>query len=102
MTGQTSRRKWSTRRRIRCKHTQPDQPVHHAAWRAGRIGISDEKTLRVMRKASGSQNLEAFLHFPDKRREGTLARMSKAGASLSLIVRQTCTSMAIVRKMLGS
>ena len=55
-----------------------------------------------MRKASGSQSLEAFLQLPDKRRAGALARMRKAGASLSRIVRLTGTNMVIVRKVLGS
>ena len=57
------------------------------AERAGKISISDEKALRVMRKASGSQNLEAFLHLPDKRWTGTLQRMRKAGASFNQIER---------------
>ena len=69
-----------------------------AAWRTGRISISDEKALRVMRKASGSENLETFLHLPDKRRVGTIQRMRRAGASLNQIVRLTGTSMATVRK----
>lgn len=46
-------------------------------------GISDEKALQVMRKASGAMNLEEFLRLPDKRREGALQRMYKAGASLT-------------------
>ena len=62
-------------------HAQDDMAdCLDAAWRAGKIGISDEKALRVMKKASGSQNLEAFLYLPDRRREGTLAWMRKAGA----------------------
>jgi putative transposase len=67
--------------------------------RAKRTGISDEKAEQVMKRVSGAANLEAFLRLPDKRREGTLQRMRKAGASLNhQIVRLTGTSMAIVRK----
>lgn len=66
-----------------------------------RKGISDEKALQVMRKASGAMNLEELLRLPDKRREGALQRMRKAGASLNQIVRLTGTSMALVRKAVG-
>ena len=72
------------------------------AERAGRISISGEKALLVMRKASSLENPEAFLHLPDKRRAGTLQRMRKAGASFNRIVRLTGTGMAIVRKVVGS
>jgi len=55
-----------------------------------------------MRKASGFENPEVFLHLPDKRRAGTLQRMRKAGAWFNQIVRLTGTGVAIVRKVLGS
>ena len=69
---------------------------------AGRINISDEKVLQVMRKASGAANLETFLRLPEKRRQSAVQRMRRAGTSLNQIVRLTGTSMAIVRKGIGS
>ena len=54
-----------------------------------------------MKKTFGATNLEAFQHLPDKRREDTLQRMRKAGASLNQIVRLTGVSMEIERKVAG-
>ena len=80
-------------------HEQDDKAeCLDVAERAGRRGISDEKAVQVMRKVSGAANLEGFLRLPDKRRQITLQRMRRAGASLNQIVRLTGTSMAIVRK----
>jgi len=53
-----------------------------------------------MRKASGSQNPEAFPRLPDRRRAGTPQR--KVCASPKLIVCLTGTGMALVREALGS
>jgi len=55
-----------------------------------------------MKKASGAANLKAFLRLHDKRREGTLQWMRKAGASLNQIIRLTGTSMALIRKVVNS
>jgi hypothetical protein len=50
-------------------HEQDDKAeCLDVAERTGRRGISDEKTVQVMHKVSGTANLEAFLRLPDKRR----------------------------------
>ena len=84
---------------IEAWHEQDDKAdCLEMAQHSGRLSISDEKALHVMKKASGASNLETFLFLPDKRRVSTLQRMRKAGASLNQIVRLTGTSMATVRK----
>ena len=84
-------------------HEQDDKAeCLDVADRTVRRGISDEKAVQVLRKVSGAANLEAFARLSDKRREITLQRMRRAGASLNQIVRLTGTSMAIVRKAVES
>lgn len=68
---------------------------------AGRMNISDEKAVQVMKPACGTVYPEAFLRLPDIHRVSAIQQMRKSGASINLIVCLTGTGMAMERKAIG-
>lgn len=61
-----------------------------------------QKGLRMLREASGSENPQALRHLPDKSRTVTIQRMREAGAPYSQMARRSGTGWAIMRKMAGA
>lgn len=62
--------------------------------RPAQTGITDEKALSVMKKASGAVHAEVFMKLPDRKQEKAMKKMRQSGASLSQISRLTGISMA--------
>ena len=66
-----------------------------------RKGITDDQAVKLLNKACGAANAEAFLKLPDSKQSSAILRMKKSGASLRQISRLTGISLARVRKILA-
>ena len=60
--------------------------------------ITDEQALKVMTKASGVGNAEAFIKLPENVQQKAILKMRKSGAGLRQISRLTGMNLARVRK----
>lgn len=67
----------------------------------GKRSMTDDAVMKVMKKVTGADNLEALSGLADSRQANCVLKMRSAGASLRQLSRLTGISMAIARRMIA-